>query len=534
MALDKIQIAKEIDEGKCSLGIEFGSTRIKAILIASDKTPIASGAHDWENRNVNGIWTYTIDDIKTGLASCYHSLKEDVKTTYGLTLRRLKAMGISAMMHGYMAFDKDGNLLTPFRTWRNTITAEESKELTELFGYPIPQRWSISHFLKEIKEDAKYLNVLDHISTLACYVHRLLTGEKIIGIGDASGMFPIDVKKKCYMESSVKQFDEKYLNGKYSYSIIDLLPEIKVAGECAGTLTKEGVLLLDKDNELEEGIPFCPPEGDAGTGMVATNAVLPRTGNVSAGTSAFAMVVLERPLSKAYPELDIVTTPDGSLVAMAHTNNCTGSYDAWMSIFNEVLLAMGVEVKKGKLYDTLLSLALKADPDCGGLLNFGYISGEHITGLNEGRPLFVRDSSSRFTLANFIRSELYTAVTAMRVGLDILFDKENVTLDVINGHGGYFKTAEVGQVMMASALKTPVKVLSTAGEGGAWGIAILADYLTSEKALPQYLESEVFSGSESVTIAPTKENIDGFNKFYARYMKGLAIEQCSVDNLIVE
>ncbi len=534
MALDKVQVIDEIEKGKCSLGIEFGSTRIKAILISSDKTPIASGAHDWENRNTDGVWTYTIEDIKVGLADCYRSLKEDVKAKFGVTLKHLKGMGISAMMHGYMAFDKEGNLLTPFRTWRNTITAKESKELTELFNYPIPQRWTISHFLKELKDGAKYLSVLDRISTLAGYVHYLLTGQKVIGIGDASGMFPIDVDKKCYMESAVSLFDETYLKNKYNYSIASLLPEIKVAGETAGYLSKEGVLFLDKDNDLEPGIPLCPPEGDAGTGMVATNAVLPRTGNVSAGTSAFAMVVLEHPLSKAYPELDIVTTPDGSLVAMAHTNNCTGSYDSWISLFNEVLVAMGVEVKKGKLYDTLLSLALKADPDCGGLLNYGYISGEHITGLSEGRPLFVRSSSSVFNLANFMRSELYTAVSAMRVGLDILFDKENVTLDVINGHGGYFKTAEVGQVMMASALKTPVKVLSTAGEGGAWGIAILADYLDSSKPLPQYLESEVFSCSEAVTVAPTKENIDGFNKFYARYLKGLAIEQCAVDNLIVE
>lgn len=522
-----MDVRNEIGSGMCSLGIEFGSTRIKAILIGSDKSPIASGAHDWENRNENGIWTYTINDIKEGLRSCYSSLKKDVEEKYGIRLTRLKALGISAMMHGYMAFDADGNLLTPFRTWRNTITEAESKELTELFSYPVPQRWSISHYLKELKDGAEYLPKLDKIMTLAAYVHFLLTGKNVIGIGDASGMFPIDTASDSYDPKALGLFNKKYNGPK---PVEKLLPQVLLAGENAGYLTKEGALLLDPDGELEAGCPLCPPEGDAGTGMVATNAILPRTGNVSAGTSAFAMVVLEHPLSRPYSELDLVTTPDGKLVAMAHTNNCTGSYDAWFSLFREVLEAMGVEVKKGKFYDTLLNLALKADPDCGGLLSYNYISGEPITGLNDGCPMNVRTADSRFNLPNFIRCELYTAVAAMRTGLDILFDKEHAALDVMNGHGGYFKTAEVGQRMMAAALKTPIRVLSTAGEGGAWGIAILADYLSSDKTLPEYLDEDVFGSAESITVEPTAEDLAGFDSFYKAYINGLQIEKAAVDN----
>ncbi len=518
--------AREIREGLCSLGIEFGSTRIKGILIASDKSPIASGAHDWENRNEDGIWTYTEEDIIKGLQACYSALKKDVKERYGVTLSSLKAMGVSAMMHGYMAFDAEGNLLTPFRTWRNTITQAESEELTALFGYPIPQRWTVSHYLKEIKEKAGYLPRLDHISTLAAYVHKLLTGKKVIGIGDASGMFPIDTAEKRYSAEAISLFDSRYPASK---PIKELLPEILLAGETAGCLTEEGARLLDPEGDLEPGIPLCPPEGDAGTGMVATNAVLPRTGNVSAGTSAFAMVVLERPLSRAYSELDLVTTPDGALVAMAHTNNCTGSYDAWLSLFREVLETMGFEVRKADFYDKLLSLALEGEPDCGALLSYNYIAGEPITGLNDGRVMTVRGADSHFTLANFMRAELYTAVAAMRAGMDILYDKENVELDVMNGHGGYFKTAKVGQTMMAAALKSPIRVLSTAGEGGAWGIALLADYLSySGKALADYLDSDVFSAAESSTIAPSAEDIEGFNAFFARYRKGLEVQKAAI------
>ena len=517
----------EIRQGLCSLGIEFGSTRIKAILIGADKSPVASGFHDWENRNEDGIWTYSVGDIMEGLADCYATLRKDVQERYGITLTRLKALGISAMMHGYMAFDVDGSLLTPFRTWRNTITEDESRELTELFGYPVPQRWTVSHYLKEIKDGAAYLPRLDHISTLAAYVHKLLTGEKVIGIGDASGMFPIDTGRNAYDAEDLALFDSRYHGPK---PLAELLPRILLAGEEAGRLTEEGARLLDPSGDLEAGCPLCPPEGDAGTGMVATNAVLPRTGNVSAGTSAFAMVVLEHPLSRPYSELDLVTTPDGKLVAMAHTNNCTGSYDAWFSIFREVLEAMGAEVKKGVFYDTLLRLALKAEPDCGGLLSYNYISGEPITGLNDGCPMTLRSADSHFNLANFIRCELYTAVAAMRVGLDILFDKEDVALDVMNGHGGYFKTADVGQAMMAAALKTPIRVLSTAGEGGAWGIAILADYLSSPKPLPQYLEEDVFASAESVTVKPADSDLRGFDAFFRAYRRGLEIEKAAVKN----
>lgn len=520
---------EDIERGECVLGIEFGSTRVKAVLIAKDKSPIASGAYDWENRNVEGVWTYTNDDILTALSSSYADLKADVKAQYGLTLKKLKALGVSAMMHGYLAFDKEGSLLTIFKTWRNTITEAESAELTKLFNYPIAQRWSISHLLYEIKHKAPYLDRLEHVSTLASYVHKLLTGRKVIGIGDASGMFPINMETKNYDDEDAALFLEKY-----GFDVRKLFPKILLAGEEAGRLTKEGALLLDKEGELEAFCPLCPPEGDAGTGMTATNAVLPRSGNVSAGTSAFAMVVLERPLSKAYSALDIVTTPDGNLVAMAHTNNCTGGYDAWISLFNEVLVAMGVEVKKGKLYDVILSEALKGEADCGGLLSYNYISGEPATGLNDGRPMFVRSAESRFNLKNFMRSELFAAVAAMRVGLDILFDKEDVKLDIMNGHGGYFKTKEVGLPLMAAALKTPVRALSTAGEGGAWGIALLADYLSyNDMSLPDYLNNEVFAGAESVTVEPTAEEVEGFNKFYARYLAGLSIEKEAVRTLEV-
>lgn len=525
IGMEKEKIAAEIEGGRCTLGIEFGSTRIKGILIASDRMPVASGAHDWENRNENGIWTYSETDIVDGLRDCYRSLCEDVMEKYGIGLKKLSALGVSAMMHGYMAFDSEGRLLVPFRTWRNTITEKESKELTELFDYPIPQRWTISHLLLEIKNDAGYLSRLDHVSTLAAYVHKLLTGEKVIGIGDASGMFPIDIEKKDYDEKDAELFMKKY-----GYDVRRLFPKVLVAGENAGYLTKEGALLLDESGNLEPGCPLCPPEGDAGTGMVATDSVLPRTGNVSAGTSAFAMVVLEKPLTKAYGELDLVTTPDGSLVAMAHTNNCTGSYDAWISLFNEVLRSLGVEVGKGKLYDTLLSCALEADADCGGLLSYNYISGEPITGLNDGRPMFVRSASSRFNLANFMRSELYTAIAAMRVGLDILFDKEGVKLDVMTCHGGYFKTAEVGLRMMSAALKTPVRALATAGEGGAWGIAILADYLSKNSMpLPEYLAEDVFSSAECNTVTATEDDCSGFASYYRRYLAGLEIEKAAVD-----
>ena len=523
-------IIKSIENGECSLGIELGSTRIKGILITPDTKPVASGAFDWENRNDNGVWIYTIDDILTGIHDCYQDLKKDVLEKYGIKLTKLKNMGVSAMMHGYMAFDKDGNLLTPFRTWRNTMTAEESEELSALFNYPIPQRWTVSHLLKDIKEKKEYLGNLDHVMTLAAYVHYLLTGEKKIGIGDASGMFPIDFSTSDYSENAIKQFEEKYLKGHYSWGIRDIFPEVLIAGVNAGHLTESGARLLD--DELEAGAAFCPPEGDAETGMAATDSVRVRTGNVSAGTSAFVMAILEKPLSKVYPVLDIVATPDGKPAAMAHSNNCTGSYDGWMRIFREVIERLGLDVPKGKLYDTVLLSSLEADKDAGGMLSYGYISGEHITGFEAGRPLTARSPESHFTLPNLILSELYSALSAMRIGLDILFDKEGVQLDFITGHGGFFKTKESGAHAMAAALRTPCRVMETAGEGGAWGIAILASYLDhTNLALPDYLDEYAFSDSSSYMYTAIEEERKGYDKYLERYKKGFAIERAAIDNL---
>ena len=524
-------VRKEIADGRCVIGIEFGSTRIKAVLIDSACNPVASGAFDWENRNLDGVWTYSIEDIKEGLRASYMALKEDVRKEYGITLEKIRAMGVSAMMHGYMAFDKDGNLLTPFRTWRNNITEAEANELTELFGHPIAQRWTISHLLKDIKEKKPYLDKLAHVSTLASYVNKLLTGEKTIGIGDASGMFPIDTATKDYAEDCIGLFDSHYASG-YPWKLREVFPKVLLAGETAGYLTKEGAELLDSEGNLQAGCPLCPPEGDAETGMMATNSVAPRTGNVSAGTSVFAMVVLEKPLSKAYSSLDIVTTPDGRLVAMSHSNNCTGGYDAWFSLFGEVVEALGFSVRKPVLYDTLLAKALEGDPDCGGLLSYGYISGEHITGFSEGRPLSVRHPDAHFTLANFVRAELFTSLCAMRTGLDILFEKEGASLDMLSGHGGFFKTAAVGQRVMAAAAKTPCRVLKTAGEGGAWGIALLADYLShKDMDLSSYLDTIVFASAESSIVAPDEKDIEGFDKFFRRYHEGLAIERAAVEHL---
>ena len=525
-----MDIERLIAEGECSLGIELGSTRIKGILITPDTKPVASGSFDWENRNEGGVWIYTLDDILTGINACYQSLKADVKKKYGIKLAKLKNMGVSAMMHGYMAFDKNDNLLTPFRTWRNTMTAAESEELSELFSYPIPQRWTISHLLKDIKERKEYLGNLDHVMTLAAYVHYLLTGEKKIGIGDASGMFPIDFSTSDYSEKAIKQFDEKYLKGHYTWGIRDIFPEVLIAGDNAGYLTSEGARLLD--DELETGAAFCPPEGDAETGMTATDSVRERTGNVSAGTSAFAMAILEKPLSKVYPVLDIVATPDGKPAAMAHSNNCTSSYDGWMRIFREVIERLGLNIPKGKLYDTVLLSSLDADKDAGGMLSYGYISGEHITGFEEGRPLTVRMPESRISLPNLMLSELYSALSAMRIGLDILFDEEGVQLDFITGHGGFFKTKESGAHAMATALRTPCRVMETAGEGGAWGIAILASYLDhANLPLPDYLDEYAFSDSSSYMYTATDEERKGYDEYLERYKKGLAIERAAIDNL---
>ncbi|WP_342042474.1 xylulokinase [Bacillus sp. OTU2372] len=527
-------VENAIQSGKTVLGIELGSTRIKAVLIGEDNAPIASGSHDWENSYENNIWTYSIEDIWKGVQDSYQKMAKDVKQQYGVTIQTVGAIGFSAMMHGYMTFDKDGELLVPFRTWRNNITEQASKILTELFNYNIPQRWSIAHLYQAILKKERHITDISFQTTLAGYIHWKLTGQKVLGVGEASGVFPIDLNTKNYNQTMIKQFNELIAPHNLPWKLEDILPKVLVAGENAGVLTEEGAKLLDVTGELKAGIPLCPPEGDAGTGMVATNSVAKRTGNVSAGTSVFAMVVLEKELSKVYTEIDLVTTPTGNLVAMAHSNNCSSDLNAWVGLFDEFSKAMGMDVDMNRLYGTLYNLALQGDPDCGGLLAYGYLSGEHITHFEEGRPLFVRSSESNFNLANFMRVHLYTALGALKMGMDILLKQEEVRLDVILGHGGLFKTKGVGQSIMAAALNVPVSVMETAGEGGAWGIALLASYMikkSNNETLEEYLSHNVFAERTGTTVSPVPKDVEGFEQFMKRYTNGLAIESAAITNL---
>jgi sugar (pentulose or hexulose) kinase len=526
-------IEKQIITGNTIIGIEMGSTRIKAVLIDQDSNPIASGGFTWENTLNDGIWTYSLDKVWEGVRLSFSSLMENIQAKYQIKPAKVKAIGISGMMHGYLVFDKDGRQLTPFRTWRNNITGIASKKLTDLFDYPIPQRWSIAHLYQSILNNEEHVRDIDYVTTLAGYVHWKLTGQKVIGIGEASGMFPIDLGTKDFNSTMTHQFDELIEPNGYGWNLEELLPKVLVAGENAGSLTSEGAFLLDPSGGLENGIALCPPEGDAGTGMVATNSISKRTGNVSAGTSVFAMLVLEKELSMVHSEIDLVTTPDGNLVGMAHSNNCTSDYDAWISLFGQVAGALGMEVSRSDLYDKILNLALKGDPDCGGLLSYGYISGEHLTGFNEGRPLFVRSSENRFTLENFIRTHLYTSLCGLRTGLNVLIDDEHVKINEIKGHGGFFKTPGVGQKIMAAATNIPVSVLETAGEGGSWGIALLASYMVRDDidlSLPSFLQN-IFSGSIGKAVKPDPRDVEGFQLFFDRYNKGLAIERAAVENL---
>ncbi|MCT2535404.1 FGGY-family carbohydrate kinase [Aquibacillus koreensis] len=530
MSLD---VKNTIESGKTVLGIELGSTRIKAVLIGEDHTTIASGSHDWENSYVNNIWTYSIEEVWQGLQNSYRNMANDVKQQYGVTLTKIGAIGFSAMMHGYMAFDKDEQLLVPFRTWRNNITDQASKELTELFNYQIPQRWSIAHLYQAILNQEEHTSDIHFQTTLAGYVHWKLTGKKVLGVGEASGMFPIDLETKRFNKTMINQFDELVAPNDFQWKLEDILPEVVVAGEQAGVLTEEGAKLLDPSGELEAGIPLCPPEGDAGTGMVATNSIAKRTGNVSAGTSAFAMVVLEKDLSKVHPEIDLVTTPNGDLVAMAHSNNCSSDLNAWVGLFEEFSQVMGVAVDTNKLYETLFKQALQGDPDGGGLLSYGYLSGEHMTHFEEGRPLFVRSSGSNFNLANFMRTHLFTAFGAMKIGMDILINEEKVQLDEVLGHGGLFKTEGVGQSILAAAFNVPVSVMETAGEGGAWGIALLGSYMINKKdgeTLETYLNDNVFANQSVKTVSPDPKDVEGFEQFMTRYKNGLAIERAAVEH----
>lgn len=529
-----INIQKAIESGKTALGVEFGSTRIKAVLIGEDHTPIASGSYEWENQYENGIWTYRLEDVWIGLQESYRMLCQDVIESYHLPLTTIGAIGFSAMMHGYMAFDSDGNLLVPFRTWRNTMTEQATKELTDLFQFNIPQRWSIAHLYQAILNGEDHVGEIRYLTTLAGYVHWKLTGQKVAGVDDASGIFPIDSKINDYDACMIERFNERIESFSFPWKIQNILPKVLVAGDDAGVLTEEGAKLLDPTGRLQAGIPVCPPEGDAGTGMVATNSVAERTGNVSAGTSVFAMIVLEKALSKVYPEIDMVTTPAGKPVAMVHCNNCTSDINAWINLFREFTHALGVEIDPSRLFEILYQKALEGDADCGELLACNYLSGEHITHFEEGRPLFVRTPESRFTLSNFMRVHLFTALGALRIGLDILFEQEHVQIDRVLGHGGFFKTKEVGQKIMAAAMNVPVSVMETAGEGGAWGIALLASYMLQKaenEPLEAYLAHKVFAGESSTTIVPDQWDIDSFMAFMERYKKGLIIERTAVDVL---
>ncbi len=528
------EVKSAIINGKTVLGIELGSTRIKAVLIGEDNTPIASGSHDWENSYINNIWTYSLEDVWKGVQDSYQKLTKEIEQQYGVAVQTIGAIGFSGMMHGYMVFDQEDQLLVPFRTWRNNITGQASEALTERFHYHIPQRWSIAHLYQAVLNQEEHITEISFLTTLAGYIHWRLTGQKVLGVGEASGVFPIDINTKNYNKTMINQFDELIDPKNLSWKLEDILPKVLLAGEHAGVLTEEGAKLLDVTGTLKPGIPFCPPEGDAGTGMVATNSVAKRTGNVSAGTSVFAMIVLEKELSKVYPEIDLVTTPTGNLVAMAHSNNCTSDLNAWIGLFDEFAKVMGIEIDRNKIYGTLFHLALEGDPDCGGLLSYGYLSGEHITNFEEGRPLFVRSSHSKFSLANFMRAHLFTALGALKIGLDILLKQEEVKLDEILGHGGLFKTKGVGQKIMAAAVNVPVSVMETAGEGGAWGIALLASYMINKEnsqSLEDYLNQKVFAGKLGRKIAPDENDVRGFEDFMKRYSNGLAVERAAVENL---
>lgn len=525
---------KEIENGETSLGIEFGSTRIKAVLIGNDFSILASGSFEWETSLEDGIWTYSLEDIWKGLQYSYQKLFAEVKKRYGVTLSKIGSIGFSAMMHGYMAFDKQGNLLVPFRTWRNTMTEEASKKLTSLFEFNIPERWSVAHLYQAILHNEPHIEKLYSLTTLAGYIHWQLTGKKVLGIGDASGMFPIDTNTNNYDMKMIEKFNNLPEIQKYSLKIEKLLPKVLLAGEDAGVLTAEGAKKLDISGNLQPGIPLCPPEGDAGTGMVATNSIAPRTGNVSAGTSIFAMVVLEKPLTKVHPEIDIVTTPSGDLVGMVHANNGYSDLDAWVNIFEQFTEAINVKIPKNLLYMALYTQAFQGDPDCGGVLAYNYFAGENITGVPEGRPLVVRKPKSNFNLPNFMRAHLFTSLGALKIGMDILLKDEDVKLDKLLGHGGLFKTPIVGQAAVAGAVNVPVSVMETAGEGGAWGIALLANYLKNGKkdfTLAEFLSKRVFAGYVAEEVKPDPKDVKGFEQFINRYKKGIPIEQAAVDYL---
>jgi sugar (pentulose or hexulose) kinase len=524
--------AELIGSGNAILGIELGSTRIKASLIAPDATPLASGSHAWENRLRDGVWTYDMEDVWSGLAACYASLAEDVRARHAVELRAVAAMGVSAMMHGYVALGSDGELLVPFRTWRNNITGAACAELTPLLDFAVPQRWSIAHLYQAILAEQPHVPRITRLTTLAGYVHRRLTGEDKVGIGEGSGMFPVDPLAGDWDAARMAAFDGLVAPRRLGWTLRDILPEVLRAGRPAGTLTAEGARLLDPTGRLAAGAPVCPPEGDADTGMVATNSVRPRSGNVSAGTSVFAMIVLEEALARVHDEIDILVTPDGRPVALVHANNGSSDLDAWLALFGQAARALGGDASLDDLYERLLPLAADGEPDAGGLLSINYVSGEHLTGFTEGRPLFARNQDSRFTLPNFMRAMYYAQLCALRTGMDILTGEEGVAIDEIRGHGGLFK-GQTGQRMMAAALDVPVSIPVTAGEGGAWGMAVLAAYMLRpdpQQSLADYLDERI-AGSIGRPVAPDPVDVEGFAAYFARHARGLAIEREAVRSL---
>lgn len=531
MGYSNEEIKKLIEDGRAVLGIEFGSTRIKAVMVDDKSRPIAQGSFEWENHLDNGIWTYPMEEIHSGFKACYSDLRKDVKAQYGVGIKRLAAIGISAMMHGYLVFDKNGKLLVPFRTWRNTITEEAAAKLTREFNYNIPQRWSIAHLYQAILNKESHVRDIAFQTTLAGYIHWMLTGEKVMGVGEASGMFPIDPATKDFDAEMVSKFDTLLKKEGMPYNLKEIFPKVLVAGENAGVLTKEGAAFIDESGELEAGIPIAPCEGDAGTGMAATNAVKVRTGNVSAGTSVFAMVVLEKQLSRVYEEVDLVTTPAGDLVGMIHCNNCTSDLNAWVNLFKESLEAYGITVDMTKLFGTLYNKALEGEKNCGGLISFNYFSGEGVTKFDEGRPLFVREQNANMNLANFMRTHLYASLATLKLGCDIMLKEEGVRVDSITGHGGLFKTKGVGQSILAAALNAPVSVMETAGEGGAWGMAVLASYMVQKEAketLSDYLDNKVFTGMKKETIAPNQEDAKGFDEYIVAYKRAIEAERAAI------
>ncbi|MDB1140349.1 FGGY-family carbohydrate kinase [Bifidobacterium catenulatum] len=535
---DRIALtAEKIRAGKTSLGIEFGSTRIKAVLIDDTYTTIAAGDYGWASHLEDGLWSYSQEEIWTGLQTAYAALAKDVENAYGEKLTRVGRIGFSAMMHGYLAFDKNGELLVPFRTWQNTNTSEAHEKLSELFQYNIPERWSIAHLYQAVLNDEEHIGKVDFFTTLAGYVHWKLTGKKVLGVGDASGMFPIDPTTHTYETEFIEKFNAIPEVAAQPWKLADLLPEPLVAGTPAGTLTEEGAKLLDPTGTLQPGITFAPPEGDAGTGMVATNSVRVRTGNVSAGTSIFAMVVLEHKLERLHPEVDLVTTPAGDLAGMSHANNFTSDLNAWVGLFGQFAAAIGTPVDAGTLYGTLFRAAIADDVDsnCGGLINYPFRSGEFLAGLPEGRPLFARGPEARMSLGNFMRAQLFSAFSPVKIGMDVMTKDEGVAVDSLVGHGGIFTTPKVAQKILAAAFDTPIKVMSTAAEGGAWGMAVLADYLWhADQPLDEFLDARVFADAASTTENPDENDVAGFEEFFDRFRKGLPIEHVAIESIPLE